>query len=709
MTSILISGNTELFTADALLCLSEEYKVVVAGKTALKERNKNINIYLTSPEEEQFRQLFDVYSFQAVFYISGYADGGEGLFGEIQQLEKVMLECRRSRVEKLIVLSTIESQNFVIQYGKQGEVLKKDYASSRTFGASQMEEMCRYYAEKTKLCCILLRLPYLADRINDKNFLGQVFHRMYRKDKVMFPYHAQDPLEFLSLNDLTSLLMQIIDETEDESGVYYAGSGYQYTYGDLEELLKLADTDVKVVYENYPFTAEIPSYPLELRRRYGYIPMDNVMEDIGKYYRTFLREVVSRRTGLWGKALGLLERAGKGIFKYIELILVFLFVELISHYTSDSIYFRFVDVRLLFVVVMGTIHGMRLGLLAAALECLVLVRQYAQMGISGTLLFYNIENWIPFVAYLMVGSITGYISNKKNDAIVFQKREYSLLRDKYLFLSDVYHGAVENKGEFKRQILGFQDSFGKIFDAVQKLDSELPESIFFEGLKVLEDILENQTIAIYTLDSWQRFGRLAVCSNRMLTRLTKSVSIDKYQKIYETIHKGQIWKNEQLEPEFPMYACGISSEGKVMMMITIQEASVGQFSMHYMNIFQILCGLVQTSFLRALEYERLAEGEIYYEDTHILKPERFGQLVEVQEDMKEAGVADYVLLRFNSRDTKWMDERMNGLVRATDAVGIDKEGTIYLLLVQMNRENFGIVGRRLDERGLEYEIVEKVG
>ena len=77
--------------------------------------------------------------------------------------------------------------------------------------------------------------------------------------------------------------------------------------------------------------------------------------------------------------------------------------------------------------------------------------------------------------------------------------------------------------------------------------------------------------------------------------------------------------------------------------------------------------------------------------------------------MKEAGVADYVLLRFNSRDTKRMDERMNGLVRATDAVGIDKEGTIYLLLVQMNRENFGIVGRRLDERGLEYEIVEKVG
>lgn len=124
-----------------------------------------------------------------------------------------------------------------------------------------------------------------------------------------------------------------------------------------------------------------------------------------------------------GKMLQLAEKAGKGLFKYIELLVVFLVVELISHFTSDSIYFRFVDVRLLYVVVMGTVHGMRMGMLAAGLECLVLIRQYALMGIGGTLLFYNIENWIPFMAYLMVGSITGYISNKKTDAIIFQKRE----------------------------------------------------------------------------------------------------------------------------------------------------------------------------------------------------------------------------------------------------------------------------------------------
>ena len=62
------------------------------------------------------------------------------------------------------------------------------------------------------------------------------------------------------------------------------------------------------------------------------------------------------------------------------------------------------------------------------------------MGMNATVLFYNIENWIPFAIYFMSGSITGYVANKKADALRYLKQEYSLLRDKYLFLDQVYHG-----------------------------------------------------------------------------------------------------------------------------------------------------------------------------------------------------------------------------------------------------------------------------
>ena len=65
---------------------------------------------------------------------------------------------------------------------------------------------------------------------------------------------------------------------------------------------------------------------------------------------------------------------------------------------------------------------MKTGIAAAVIESVVLVREYAAAGMNGIILFYNIENWIPFVIYLMTGSITGYISEKKDGALTCCER-----------------------------------------------------------------------------------------------------------------------------------------------------------------------------------------------------------------------------------------------------------------------------------------------
>lgn len=708
MATILITGNSELFTQDVLEKIAEHYRVVITGQSQWFKKQKNVLFFNTKPTEEKFSQLFDVYSFDAVWYVTGYADGGEGTFGEMQLLEQTMLECQRSNVEKVIVLSTIDSQNYLERYEYLGDG-KKEYPFGRAFGAAQTEEIINYYAERFGQKTITLWLPYLAGDYNDKNFLGTVFRNMYEKKKVMFPYHKEDRVDFLSYNDLLELLYQIVNETDDESGSYYVTSGYQYQYGDLEQILRISVPDIQVLYENYPNTANWPKYPTELRKKYGFVPMDNVVEDMGRYYRTFVNEIYPANKGFSGKILRYLGKAGAEIFKYVELLLLFFLTEFISTFTSNSVYFKFVDVRLLFIVIIGTMYGMRLGIFAAILECIVLVAKYSEIGMNGTILFYNIENWIPFVIYLMIGSITGYVKNKKTEELEFAEKEYSLLRNKYIFLNEVYHGAVQNKGEYKKQILGFKDSFGKIFDAVQKLDNELPDSIFLEGLRVMEDILENRTIAIYTLDSWERYGRLSICSNSQLRKLTKSIKIDDYRDMYEEAKKGNVWKNTDMTDGLPMYACGVFRNNKMVLLITIQSVNIEQYSMHYMNIFRILCGLVQTSFLRALEYEELRSDQIYYAGTNIVYPERMAQMLELQENMRIAGVADYVLVKLLSRDKKQISESLSGMIRATDIIGADENGDLFLLLVQMDLRNFGIVARRLEQKNIPYELVEKVG
>ncbi|MCI8512911.1 MAG: hypothetical protein HFE83_13130 [Lachnospiraceae bacterium] len=324
-------------------------------------------------------------------------------------------------MEKVVFLSTVESLNYLKRYGKSGLVMDREFQNSRAFCAAQAEEVCLYFAEKYQLKVVMLRLPYAAGRLNRGNFLGCIFWSVYKGERITLPYHPNDRIDFLSLEELSELLVQITEETEDESGVYTAVSGYRYTYADLARMEDTISPKVKIMYEKLPNVAELPDYPKELRRVYGFVPTENVMENIGFCYKTFLRESVRGERRGRAAFLERLSQAGGSLYPYIELLAAF------------------------------------------------------------------------FLTELAAGSVTGYIRNKKADELLFAQKESSLFRDKYLFLNGVYHGAVENKGEYKKQILGFKDSFGKIFDAAQKLNAELSESVFLKWLGVLEDILENRS------------------------------------------------------------------------------------------------------------------------------------------------------------------------------------------------------------------------
>lgn len=660
------------------------------------------------PSEEKFGQLFDAYTFDAVWYVSGHADGGKGIVGETQFLERTIQECQRSQVEKVILLSSWDSRNYCEEYGKSGEPLGREYQTIQAVEAAQTEELGRCLAEKAGLKMIVLQLPYLAGQGNRENYLGSLFGKLSDGETVSFPGRREDPVDFLSWRDLAVLLCRITDEPEDESGTYFVGSGYQHSYGELEDALKAAASDGQICYEKNPNLEDHENGWQELRRQYGFIPRDDVMEDVGTFYQDFLAEQKNEKNGLGSRLAGYLKQGGAELFHYIEILAFFLLTEFIAGYTSESVYFQYVDVRLFFVIIVGTIYGMKKGILAAVLECLVLVRKFASIGIGGIQLFYNIENWLPFVLYAMAGAVTGYVKNKKTAEIGFLKKEYGLLRDKYLFLNNVYKSAVQNKGEYRRQILGFKDSFGKIFDAVQKLDGELPEKIFLDGLQTLEDILQNHTIAIYSLDPGERFGRLMVCSRSQIAALSKSLRLEDCREMYEQVKQGKVWKNTGMKEGYPMYAAGVFREQTAVLLITIQEAGTGQYGMDYINIFRIMCGLVQNSFLKALRYEELREAETYYPGTQIAYPARLRHLVAVQEDMRQAGVADYLLLRLEERDKEVVNRRLSGVIRATDMLGAAEDGTIYLVLVQANRQSIQYVEKRLTGNGISYSIAEKV-
>ena len=108
-----------------------------------------------------------------------------------------------------------------------------------------------------------------------------------------------------------------------------------------------------------------------------------------------------------------MKTSGKLVTTVIDLAIMFILSEYLARFTSSSVYFKIVDVRLIYVILMGMMHGIGAGFAAAILECIMLVIRYNEIGISGLLLFYNVENWIPFVYYLTAGAISGYSHQKR--------------------------------------------------------------------------------------------------------------------------------------------------------------------------------------------------------------------------------------------------------------------------------------------------------
>ncbi len=147
------------------------------------------------------------------------------------------------------------------------------------------------------------------------------------------------------------------------------------------------------------------------------------------------------------------------------------------------------DYRLLFVVLIGTLYGF-LALVAALLASVGLAASYfTQYGYTFQGLFYEPSNWLPFIAYFVVGAVCGYVQLRNSEAIRAERDQNELVRNRNTFLTQLYHDAIEDKRAYRRQIVGRHDSFGKIFAVTQELDVLNPRDIYRKCCELLGEIL----------------------------------------------------------------------------------------------------------------------------------------------------------------------------------------------------------------------------
>ncbi len=201
------------------------------------------------------------------------------------------------------------------------------------------------------------------------------------------------------------------------------------------------------------------------------------------------------------------------------------------------------------------------------------------------------------------------------------------------------------KRDLKKQILSSKDSFGKIFDITRRLNTVDYRELYLKIVDSFEEILENKTISVYSVNRDTGFARLEVASRDIMDDVSRSISLDNYAPVMDVLYRGDVWRNSQFIPNMPMFACGVSKDDKLLLLVFIWNAQAHQRSLYYVNLFRIMCDLTQMSLTRAYEYSQTMYEKQHIGGTIMLNAEAFRANLSVFEDLAERKVFKFLPLQ----------------------------------------------------------------
>ena len=686
---VLCIGNTAYLTKEFIDETFPGSKVTVVGNTILGSADQ---IKLFRIRKPSVKALFDTYEFDAVIFFSKDISYKSEEKSDAEELREV-LECAKNSQKRMRIL-------FVSSLDSSFEP-KND----RAILTEAKENLCRFYADTFSLDIKILQIPYLYSGRYTNDFLYNVFEQIQNKKTVVLDAQPQTGMHFLTVSDLSGLIARVFDNWYGQRDFLSVGDDFQVTFADFAKAVAKLNANAKFDFTGVSEETELDVDYRHMRTEYGWFSRISILENLEEEYEKYLETKQKKDQTLWQKTKKWVE-AHSQFVKTAELILLFLVTELLLHFTDSAVIFSIVDFRMAYIYIMATAHGLNWGLCAAGLSSASWLAAKVASGTSLLTIFYEPTNWLAFVFFFLIGALCGYIKLRKDDTIRFVNEQNKLLEEKLIFTREIYEDTYKEKRDLKKQIIGSKDSLGKIFDIARKLDTVAPQQLFLQTMETFEDVLENKSISVYSMNKRSSFGRLEVASRDIIKTVPRSIPLAQYSRITGKLSGGEIWRNTELNPEYPMYAAGVYRGEELVLLIFLWKADVEQHSLYYVNLFKILRDLVQMSLLRAFDYNQAISEKQYIENTSILNAEAFEKVLSDYTMLAEKKVSKFLVLEIetNGRSYEQMDQMLHGTVRANDIVGATADGKLMVLLSQATEKDLPYIIPRYQSAGLEAKI-----
>lgn len=255
---------------------------------------------------------------------------------------------------------------------------------------------------------------------------------------------------------------------------------------------------------------------------------------------------------------------------------------------TDSAYFTNLDPYLLYVLVFAIIYGQQQATFSAV--CAVagyLFRQMYQRTGFEVVLDYNTYVWIAqlFILGLIVGYMRDQIRMIRRESLEMEEHLTGQIAD----LQEINATNVRIKAAMEQQLIGHQDSIGKIYQITSRLEQQMPD-------------------------------------------------------IYQELAERRVYINKAMAEEYPLMATAIYEEEEIRLIIMVWGLSWEHMTLGEANFLTVVSYLIQNAVLRAQRYIKALEEARYREGSEILEPEAFESLVRAYEHAQGRNLTQYTLL-----------------------------------------------------------------
>jgi nucleoside-diphosphate-sugar epimerase len=715
--NVLITGNISTIALSlAKKLLDDGHLVVVtdASDDFSSIKSRNFAAYKMNTSDALFQEIYRSHSFDTVFFISSLDDhlldiGDSETTHSNISLENTLDLCQKTGVDRFIFISSTEI------YGHSGIALE-DALPEPSSKSGQIllngENLCRFYVKNHALSVSIVRVPYIYGPGEKNSFLYKLIKIAKVQENIKVKTHGVSKCGFLHIEDFFIFLRSLLEDEKRPGLQVFNLNAEDINFSFLAQLLNIHFPKV-----GFSFIADKSTEPskqkIEVKAAkeiYNWNPQHQLIKDLPSLLQIDTVKPVRRKILI--EKIRAFTVSYRPLLVWGEVILGAFLMHMLTIWTNTIIEFKYIDYRLLYVVIIGSTHGLFFGVLAALLAAASGAISWYHIGLDWALLIYNVGNWIPFALFFLAGAVTGYVYDKKENEITFEKNQTELIHEKYEFLYNLYDEISSIKDRLRGQLVGYRDSFGRFFKIANELNELDEDNIFFKALAVLEDVMKNDQIAIYSIESTGNYGRLEVKSTGLERQIPRSLKTSDFSEALGVLSEGRVFQNTDLLPNYPAYIAPISNNGRLIGLVIIWEADFEQFTMYYLNLFKVITGLIQSSLVRAATFRNAQIEKLYLPSTQIMKPGSFKQSLEIKKKMRRNKILDFQIIRIEKGEKSWkgLYEQLSKGIRSDDIAGIldENDTRCYVLLANAGIENIDFIKNRLQNLGLESEYVEEL-